>query len=176
MNRSLPAGWLYKGGEALPASDGTYYGPEHGLFYAFLKNRSLYQCPLDKTNSARGSAYQLRNIKFSSYVMNGLVILRSPPDLEDMDWGTGERGFTHKASRYKATDMLLWETDELIPGYFNDGASSPGEGLSRRHAIGALIGKMGGSAEYIKYKKYFELVADPNRNDLWCYPDRVNGH
>ncbi len=172
MNPGLPAGWLYKPGEALPASDGTYYGPEKGVFYPFLKNRSLYQCPLDKTNSARGSLYQQRNIKFSSYVMNGLVINSST----SFDWGAGERGRTFKITDFKGTDMLLWETDETIPNYFNDGASSPGEGLSQRHAIGALMGFFGGNAEYIRYKKYFELVADPNRNSLWCFPNSINGH
>ena len=29
VNSALPAGWLYKPGEALPKA-GTYYGPEHG--------------------------------------------------------------------------------------------------------------------------------------------------
>jgi len=172
MNSALPAGWLYKPGQALPASDGTYYGPEKGVYYPFLNNRTLYQCPLDKTNSARGSLYQQRNIKFSSYVMNGLVIDAA----NSFDWGAGERGRTFKITSFKATDMLLWETDELIPNYFNDGASSPGEGLSQRHAIGALMGFFGGTAEYIKYNKYFQLVADPNRNSLWCFPNSVNGH
>ena len=171
QNKALPAGWLYKPGEAIE-SGGTYYGPEHGLFFPYARHRSLFQCPLDKTNSARGSLYQQRGIKFSSYVMNGLVINSG----DSFDWGAGSRGSTFKMSDFKMTDMLLWETDELIPNYFNDGASSPGEGLSRRHAIGATMGFFGGSVDYIKYKKYFQLVADPNRNSLWCFPNSANGH
>ena len=104
--------------------------------------------------------------------MNGLVIESG----DSLDWGAGERGKTFKLANFKATDMLLWETDEGDPNYFNDGASSPGEGLSRRHAIGATMGLFGGSVEYIKHKKYFELVNDANRNSLWCFPNSVSGH
>ncbi|MBI3851187.1 MAG: prepilin-type N-terminal cleavage/methylation domain-containing protein [Verrucomicrobia bacterium] len=172
--KSYPAGWLYKPGECLPnqPTSGDYFGPEHGLFYPALKNWSIYRCPLDKTNGTYGAYYRQRGIKFTSYVMNGCIINSST----SFDWDTGAQGKTFRVSNFKPTDMLLWETDEKIPNYFNDGASSPGEGLSQRHAIGALIGFMGGSAGYIKYKTYFQLVADPNRNSLWCFPNSRDGH
>ena len=167
MNRSLPAGWLYKPGESVP-QNGTYFGPERGLFFPALKSWGMYMCPLDKTNNIY---WKQRNIRFSSYMMNGAVIDGSG----SFDWGAGERGRTFKNSAFRPTDMLLWETDEKIPGYFNDGASRPDEGFSQRHAIGAIVGLFDGHADYVKWKKYFQIIADPNRNSLWCYPKSVDG-
>ena len=166
-NRALPAGWLYKPGESV-LQNGAYYGPERGLFYPACNSWTLYMCPLDKTNNA---FWRQRNIKFSSYMMNGAVIDGSG----SFDWSAGERGKNFKNSAFRPTDMLLWETDEKIPGYFNDGASRPDEGFSQRHSIGAIVGLFGGHAEYLKWKKYFQIIADPNRNSLWCYPKSRDG-
>src|SRR5262249_54027445 len=69
-NGKLPAGWLYKPGETLP-KNGTYYGPERGLFYAQMLNWKMYMCPLHKTNTP---AWRQSGIKFTSYLMNGAVI------------------------------------------------------------------------------------------------------
>jgi len=46
--------------------------------------------------------------------------------------------------------MLLWETDESDPGYSNDGASEPTEGVSKRHTSGSIIGVMDGHVDYVK--------------------------
>jgi|APCry1669189204_1035204.scaffolds.fasta_scaffold71676_2 prepilin-type N-terminal cleavage/methylation domain-containing protein len=59
--------------------------------------------------------------------------------------------------------------------YFNDGCSDPSEGLTKRHGIGAILGIMDGHVEFIKWAKYYQLVADPVRNSLWCYPGSFNG-
>ena len=71
--------------------------------------------------------------------------------------------------------MLFWEPNEKDPGQFNDASSSPGEGMTQRHAGGLIIGLMGGSVEFIKWAKYFQLLADNNKNSLWCYPDSPSG-
>jgi prepilin-type processing-associated H-X9-DG protein len=71
--------------------------------------------------------------------------------------------------------MLFWETDEHDPGYFNDGASTPDEGFSKRHAKGAILGLMDGHVEFLKWDKYNRLLSDPNRNSLWCYPKSKTG-
>ncbi|PYJ63982.1 MAG: hypothetical protein DME24_00345 [Verrucomicrobia bacterium] len=167
VNPALPAGWLYKPGEALPRA-GTYYGPEHGLFYPVMRSWKMYMCPLHRTNTL---AWKQSNIKFTSYLMNGAVINGS----RSFDWDAGARGRTFKNSAFSATDMLFWETDESDPGYFNDGASDPGEGFSKRHAIGAIVGLFGGHVQYLKWKKYYEILADPNKNSLWCYPNSRDG-
>ncbi len=167
MNASFPAGWLYKPGEALPRA-GTYYGPERGVFYPAMKTWKMYMCPMHRTNTA---AWRQSAIQFTSYMMNGVVINGSG----SFDWGAGSFGRTFKVSAFLPTDMLFWETDENDPGYFNDGASSPSEGFSRRHSIGAIVGLIGGHVEYVKWKRYFQILADPNRNSLWCYPKSANG-
>ncbi|MHB8524005.1 MAG: prepilin-type N-terminal cleavage/methylation domain-containing protein [Limisphaerales bacterium] len=167
VNRSLPAGWLYKPGEALP-SQGTYYGPEHGLFYPAMLSWKMYMCPLHRTNTP---AWKQSNIKFTSYLMNGAVIDGSG----SFDWDSGARGKTFKSAAFNPTDMLFWETDETDPGYFNDGASEPSEGFSRRHTRGAIVGLIGGHVQYLKWDAYFKILADPNKNSLWCYPKSVDG-
>ncbi len=167
LNAALPAGWLYKPGLALPAA-GAYYGPEKGLFYSAMKNWKMYMCPLHRTNTA---AWRQSNIQFTSYLMNGAVIDGSG----SYDWSAGAYGRTFKSTVFKPTDMMLWETDEKNPDYFNDGASDPSEGFSKRHAGGAILGLFGGHVQFVKWPRYYELLADPRRNSLWCYPKSPSG-
>jgi hypothetical protein len=167
-NPALPAGWLYKPGEAL-TKNGTNYGPTKGLFYQVVQSRKIYWCPLHKTNTA---AWRASTIQFTSYLMSGVVIKSSSGSF---DWGAGAAGSTFKASSFQPTDMLLWETDESDPGYFNDGSSTPAEGFSKRHNTGAIVGLMGGHFEYLKWKRYYQLLADPAKNSLWCFPNSRDG-
>ena len=166
----LPAGWLYKPGQVLPGIPGPTQtnGPSKGLFYPTLLNWKLYRCPAHVTNTI---AWKLSNLKFTSYVMNGAVINGN----RSFDYNVGALGRTYKASLFKPTDMLFWEPDESNQDYFNDGCSDPSEGLTKRHGIGAILGIMDGHVEFIKWAKYYQLVADPVRNSLWCYPGSFNG-
>jgi prepilin-type N-terminal cleavage/methylation domain-containing protein/prepilin-type processing-associated H-X9-DG protein len=166
-NPALPAGWLYKPGEAVRAGS-NYFGPERGLFYPAMKSWGMYMCPLHQTNTI---AWRLSNIQFTSYLMNGAVIDGSG----SFDWSAGERGRTFKSFAFKPTDMLLWETDENDPGYFNDGASRPSEGFSKRHASGAIVALMDGHVQFLKWPRYYQILADPNKNELWCYPKSIDG-
>ena len=177
VNRALPAGWLYKPGETLPGVPGPNQtnGPSKGLYFPVLKNWGMYMCPIHKTNSF---AWRLSNIKFTSYLMNGYVInsggqINIPNN--GIDWGVGAGGRTLKNSMFKGSDMLFWESDETDDGNFNDGASSPSEGLTQRHVYGALFGYFDGHADYVKWKRWAQLIADPNKNSLWCYPNSSNG-
>jgi prepilin-type N-terminal cleavage/methylation domain-containing protein/prepilin-type processing-associated H-X9-DG protein len=169
---SYPNGWLYKPGETFPGgANGTnYWGPEHGIFAGYVKSRSMFMCPLHKTNTL---AWKASGIKFTSYMMNGAVINGSG----GFDWSAGVMGKTYPNAAFKGTDMLLWETDETVPDYFNDGASEPSEGLSKRHGFGAIMGMFDGHVEVVRWKKYLDLVNDnKNKNSLWCYPGSSNGH
>ena len=174
-NRLLPAGWLYKPGEAItpapysgiPGPNQTN-GPSKGLFYPVLKNWSMYMCPIHRTNTA---AWRSSGIKFTSYMMNGAVINGSG----SFDWSAGSLGKTFKNTAFLPMDMLLWETDENISNYFNDGSSRPSEGFSRRHALGAIVGLFDGHVQFLKWPKYYQMLADPNRNELWCYPGSPTG-
>jgi prepilin-type N-terminal cleavage/methylation domain-containing protein len=170
MLPTYPTGWLYKPGEVIPGIPGVNQtnGPSKGLFYPFLLNWKLYKCPADQTNNI---FYALRFIKFTSYVMNGAVINGS----KAYDWSAGVLGKTYKSTAFKPTDMLFWEPDETDSNNFNDASSSPGEGLTERHANGAILGIMDGHVEFIKWARYNQLLADPNKNSLWCYPGSPNG-
>jgi len=172
MNPIYPTGWLYKPGEMLPGIPGLGQtnGPSKGLYYPFLLNWKMYWCPAHMANTAtwKGSF-----IKFCSYNMNGCVINGS----KAFDWGAGAIGKTYRSSDFKPMDMLFWEPNELDAGNFNDASSSPGEKgeLSKRHGDGAVIGIMDGHVEFIRWKKYDQLLQDPNKNSLWCYPGSANG-
>jgi prepilin-type N-terminal cleavage/methylation domain-containing protein/prepilin-type processing-associated H-X9-DG protein len=175
VDSRLPAGWLYKPGEAvrpgpysgIPGPNQTN-GPSKGVFFPVVKTWSMYMCPLHQTNTA---AWRGSNIKFTSYLMNGAVINGAG----SFDWTSGARGKTFKNSAFLATDMLLWETDERDPGYFNDGASRPSEGFSKRHNSGAIVGLFDGHVEFLKWQKYYQILADPAKNSLWCYPKSRDG-
>jgi prepilin-type N-terminal cleavage/methylation domain-containing protein len=166
---SYPAGWLYKPGEVLPGIPGLGQtnGPSKGLYYPFLLNWKIYACPARMTNN---NIWRLSVIKFSSYVMNGAVINGS----SGYDFTAGAQGKTYKASMFKPTDMLFYEPSAEVDGdqeFFNDAASRPDEGvITKRHGDGAVIGIMDGHVEFVRWKKYKELVLDRYKNSLWCYP------
>jgi len=174
---TYPAGWLYKPGQCLPGVPGPNQtnGPSKGLYFEQLKSWTLYMCPLHKTN---GFGWKLATIKFTSYLMNGYVIdsggFQNTPN-NGIDWGSGVLGKTLKNSMFKGSDMLFWESDETDDGNFNDGASNPSEGLTQRHNTGAMFGYFDGHAEYVRWKKWTQMLADPNKNSLWCYPKSANG-
>ena len=167
---SWPAGWAYKPGEVLPGVPGPDQtnGPSKGVFFPVLMNWKLYMCPGHQTNTM---AWKFSNIKFTSYVMNGAVINGNG----GYDFTSGRVGKTYKGTAFKPTDMIFWEPDETQYDYFNDACSRPSEGLTQRHGIGAILGLMDGHVEFIKWAKYFRLVADPFKNNLWCYPGSPNG-
>jgi prepilin-type N-terminal cleavage/methylation domain-containing protein len=166
-NPALPAGWLYKPGAALAVST-NFPGPVNGLFYRSLQSRKMYLCPSHKTNTL---AWRSSTIKFTSYLMSGVVINGA----SSFDWNVGAQGRTFKVSSFQPTDMLFWETDERDPAYFNDGSSSPSEGFSRRHNTGSVVGLIGGHVEYLKWRRYYQLLAENTRNSLWCFPNSRNG-
>jgi prepilin-type N-terminal cleavage/methylation domain-containing protein/prepilin-type processing-associated H-X9-DG protein len=174
MTPFYPAGWLYKPGEAIspppsgiPGHDQTN-GPSKGLFFPVMKDWSMYMCPLHNTNTV---AWKQSGIKFTSYLMNGAVI-NSPGSFA---WDDGTMGRTFKNINFKATDMLFWETDETQPNYFNDGASKPTEGFSKRHATGAIVGLFDGHVQFLKYEVYYSILANPAKNELWCWPKSRDG-
>jgi hypothetical protein len=82
------------------------------------------------------------------------------------------RGKTYKISDFLVTDIQLWEQDETNPFFFNDASNNPqdgAEGVSQRHAGanaytsntkdlggGAMLGRFGGTAGFIKWKAYMQ--------------------
>ena len=66
-------GWLYtpvSGRPPDPLKSNEWQYIEAGLYWPYLKQRQVYNCPLDKTNLV---SWQKRVPKLSSYIMNGAV-------------------------------------------------------------------------------------------------------
>jgi hypothetical protein len=80
-----------------------------------------------------------------------------------------------KLGRMAPNAAAFWETDEMNPHYFNDGASLPKEGVSARHLQGAISGLFDGSVMYIKFNTWYAEADQTNKNRLWCYPESPNG-
>ncbi len=152
-------GWLYTTG----ASDaGTNrFKVETGLFWPTLQNPKLYWCPQDKPTHPM---FKYRDQQISSYVMNGAV-----------NGYQRERYPSLRLGKFNPEDVLLWEADEQDPGFFNDGASKPEEGITMRHEAGALCATFGGVVQYIKFEEWFRELVSTNKSRLWCYPDSANG-
>ncbi|MBI2927116.1 MAG: prepilin-type N-terminal cleavage/methylation domain-containing protein [Verrucomicrobia bacterium] len=173
----LHAGWCYDSkGMVAGRLSNQLDCLQRGQLYPYLRERKIYNCPFDRTNGTAGRLWRQRDVLITSYVMNGAVC--GYGRLE------GRRPNTFKNSQFKPHYILLWETDEKTPFYFNDGSSFPDEGISRRHNIGATVGLFGGSVDYIKYKAYYDMAGrEGNRGSglrdlptrLWCAPDTRDG-
>ena len=153
------AGWLY----TTRADDaGTNrFRVESGVFWPTLQNPKLYWCPQDKPTHPM---FKYRAQQSSSYVMNGAVNgyhrdLYPPLRLGD----------------FPADAVIFWETDEQDPGFFNDGASRPEEGVTTRHEAGALCATFGGTVSYIKFEAWYREAITTSKSRSWCYPDSADG-
>ena len=138
---AIPPGWLYTPGQVLPGVPGPDQtnGPSKGLFFPAMKSWRMYMCPLENTNTL---AWRQSAIKFTSYLMSGVVIPGIGPN-DSFDWDRGAQGYTYKSFAFRPTDLLFWESDESNPNNFNDGASEPDEGWTQRHNGGCVTGQDG---------------------------------
>jgi prepilin-type N-terminal cleavage/methylation domain-containing protein len=149
-------------------------------------NQRVYDCPKDLVQRGGGiykTWFQQRICKLTSYTWNGAVCGYGGKEVPN-----AAAGNTYKISNFSGFDLLLWEADETKPYNFNDAGNNPGnqdEGVSQRHAGGnprdptrdvgggAIVGRMGATAEFIKWKKFTTLrksggVGRPN--ELYCGP------
>jgi len=152
------------------------------------KNQNVMDCPKDVKMRGGGRFLQLwraREMKLTSYTWNGAVC----------GYGGGRevanatsRGATYKLSGFKATDLLMWESDETVAFNFNDAGQNPAnanEGVSQRHAGGnpadptrdvgggAIVGRFGSSVGFIKWKEFTRLRTTGGvgrSNELLCGP------
>jgi len=153
------AGWLY----TTRASDtGTNrFRAETGVFWPTLQNPKLYWCPQDKPTHPM---FKYRDQQSSSYVMNGAVNGYHRDLYPPLHLGA-----------FPTEAVIIWETDEQDPGFFNDGSSRPEEGVTMRHEAGALCATFGGAVQYVKFVDWYRDIICTNRSRLWCYPDSANG-
>jgi prepilin-type N-terminal cleavage/methylation domain-containing protein len=199
-------GWLYNKGSYRPQITGgttaLYMGPQGGSYWNYLSSggatapfRSTqangifeisptwrtYMCPMDNYFTHKNNAlFMRRNIQFCSYIMNIAV-----DDYEQ----NHVHNFSYKLSRFQPDDVMFWEADQDDPGaasggvsYFNDGSSSPTQGIGKQHGgKGAMVGTFGASVQFMSYNDFKALTqVNPGppaplvvRNVLWCTPNPV---
>ena len=105
----------------------------------------------------------------SSYAMNGAVVGYS--------YGYEHSHPPARLAQFLPGDCAFWETDELDPQHFNDGANYPPEGVSGRHLAGGIQAVFDGSVNYIKMVQWYsEDMTNALRNRLWCNPNSPDGH
>lgn len=157
----------------------TYF--KNGQLAPYIaKDIRIMFCPLDKPTA--GGAYNLRNVKITSYVWNGAV-----GSYSDMDQ-------VHRISAFDPLAVLQWEAaSEVISFWHNDVSSYPDEGVTQRHGGGRVSGDQteasarrnirsgstmlmfGGSVEFVKIGTWYRWVKEPVKNRVWCDPLDPNG-
>jgi prepilin-type N-terminal cleavage/methylation domain-containing protein len=164
----LRPGWLYdasKGTVPDPMSavykdsgEAPYRG---GLLYDYIRNHGIYRCPLDYTNTP---TWRSRAQKLSSYLANGAIcgFGRISPD-------------SYKNTSFKPDAIIFWQALEKNPGDFNDGSSSPDEGITKLHSLGTTVGVVDGHVEYFKTLNFYSDVGSKVKNRLWCNPGTADG-
>ena len=162
-------GWLYDGSSgkvpnmlAAPYNKFPIRAYEGGLLWKYLKSIPIFRCPSEKVDSI--PSYRSRTQKLSSYLMNGAIV----------GYG-GIAPNTYKVSQFRQDAIILWQVDETSPGDFNDGSSSPNEGITQIHSDGTTVGVVDGHVEYLKILDFTKELLKPGKNRLFCSPGTSNG-
>jgi len=97
---SYGPGWLYmpvsgRAPDPLRTHELNYI--EMGLYWPAIKNRGIYNCPLDRTNDI---SWRARGQRVSSYIMNGAVC----------SYGRLPNS-SHKLSAFRPAAYVQWEPD-----------------------------------------------------------------
>ena len=166
-------GWLYQpvsGRAPDPAKTNEAKYIEAGLYWPYLKVRTVYMCPLDKTNLV---SFQKRTPKLSSYIMNGAVC----------KFGNYTAGKTYKLGAFNPAAYAMWEPE--IRNYSGTYGSNPGfdasqypneqEGIGHRHKKGADILGFSGHVHFITYDQFQREQKFNMPGLLWCVPDTKKG-
>src|SRR5262245_12993805 len=145
----------------------------------FLATVKVMECPKDV--SQRGAQpyknwWIARPVKVTSYCWNGTIGGYVGPRS-----GGIASGKTYKTTAFLPLDIMMWEQNETDGFYFNDAGNNPetgGEGVSQRHAGsgaysgntdkggGAMVGRVGGTAGFIKLKQFNNYLRQPRPNEL----------
>ncbi len=147
----------------------------------FLSTPAVLECPKDVAIRGQGNQkkwYLARPLKLTSYCWNGTIGGYVGPKAKDL------AGRTYKTTDFLPLDIQLWEQNETDGFYFNDAGNNPetgGEGVSQRHAGsggyrdntdrggGAMVGRFGGTATFIKLRQFNEFLdtkKQPRPNEL----------
>ncbi len=163
---SLP-GWLYTPGGF------NRFDLKGGQLWPILRDAKVYVCPNDDLQMWHWSDLKQVNMQrpqqLSSYAMNGGVVGYS--------YAYEHSHPPAKLAQMQSGDCAFWETDELDPQHFNDGANYPPEGVSGRHLAGGIQAAFDGSVSYIKLLQWYsDDLTNAVRNRLWCNPNTPDGH
>jgi len=167
---------------------------KQGQLGPYLEDEKVLVCPKDYAERQSGPKRQQfirRDVKILSYVWNGAINGYASGSARFSDW---------RLSAFRPTGMLLWEADEMQSQYvFNDAASYPHEGISRRHGSTrvpvdqtdrvpgiATFGNLTGAAFTAPLSKWLSRqMAGPNiwpeppafdwPNDAWYVPGTRKG-
>lgn len=141
-----------------------------GQLWPYHTSKQLYWCPLEQTNTL---FFKQRDMQVCSYTMNGSVSgFKTSP--------TGRPYTSYKMGLFRPHFMIYWESDETQPSNYDNVASEPTEGGSKRHGGGIVMGMFGGQMEFIKYTAYAREAGiggfpgqRPGR--MWCNPGSPTG-
>ena len=176
-------GWSYKGwlyDPAVASRDNLDRAPNYtrqvlingrkvnpiqsGNFFPYARAEKVYIDPVDYP--VEHYLFQARDQEMSSYIMNGAVRY----------YGKGVGGnpaATFKASLFRSDAVIFWQGNEDTPFDFNDGSSSPDEGVTSLHSDGMNTGRLDGSVQFVKYVDWVRMAAKwpPGRySPAWCVP------
>ena len=161
----ISRGWLYDATpgsppplESRPYSTNPQLAYQGGLLWDYIKNIGVYRCPNDKTNL---NNWISRAQKMSSYLMSGVA--------------GNNGGSPFKTFQFRQDAIIFWQALETNPGDFNDGSSSPGEGITKSHSVGTTEGVVDGHIEYLKTAAFYAEEAKPQKNRLYCRPTSADG-
>ncbi|HVY70265.1 MAG TPA: prepilin-type N-terminal cleavage/methylation domain-containing protein [Verrucomicrobiae bacterium] len=168
---SYGPGWLYQpvaGHAPDPFNTNEVKYVETGLLWQYLRDRRVYNCPLDKTNVV---SWVKRKPRISSYIMNGAVC----------SYGNFPNK-TYKLGAFNPSAYMMWEPDiKNFGGTWGankgfDASQYPNaeEGIGHRHKKGAVIT---GFSDHVLFIKYDDFQKESARKPglLWCVPDSKTG-
>jgi len=148
----------------------------NGLLWNYLLSGELYRCPEHYKNFK----YQNDSRRLTSYLMNGAV--SGYPWPWEHAW---DRVF--HVTEYRPDAVIFWEPpdpegldeDEHPGGPYGedweDGSSSPDQGMTYRHGDGATFTFIDGHTEWWTLDEYRREEAIPIANPLWCSPMTEHG-
>ncbi|KAA0214915.1 MAG: DUF1559 domain-containing protein [Leptolyngbya sp. PLA3] len=162
-------GWLYYRNIPKTYASDRRYGPTTGVIWPYIGEESTvvngldlqlaqtYRCPTHR------EPYNGASEKTTSYLMNGAV--------------TNYHDVTpFRIYEFRPTSVIFWETDEGTgtTAPWNDGASFPWEGQTKRHGSGATVALVDGGCMWMDHGEWdLELERKPGK--LWCSPGSKTG-
>ena len=169
---SYGPGWLYQptGGHApdpFKTNESAYV--EQGLYFAYLRDRKVYYCPLDRTNHV---SFIRRGQRVSSYIMNGALCRFGKLDRPKYKLGMFNPGaYVHWEPDIKQFDGV-WDANQ---GHDASQIPNEQEGIGRRHKRGAVITGFSGQVHFIRFEDFQREQTSNRPGLLWCVPDSLNG-